>query len=168
MNENRKWTAGIITASDKGYAGQREDKSGQVILEILQEAGYEIIKYLILPDDRDMLADELRRMADELQVDLVVTTGGTGFSERDVTPEATMAVIDKETPGIAEAIRNMSMSITPNAMLSRGAAGIRKKTLIVNLPGNHKAVRESLEFIMKPLDHGLGVLTGKDTECGPK
>lgn len=160
--------AGVITSSDKGFAGQREDTSGKVIIEILEAAGYIVKQYTLLPDEKNQLADEMKRMADELELDLILTTGGTGFSPRDVTPEATKAVIDKECPGICEAIRAYSMTITPNAMLSRSVSGIRGKTLIVNLPGNHKAVRESLEYILRPLQHGLGVLTGKDTECGPK
>ena len=161
----KKWTAGVITSSDKGYAGAREDKSGQVIIDLLKKAGYEIIKYVIVPDEQDMLEKEMKMIADELKADLIITTGGTGFSTRDVTPEATKAVIEKETPGISEAIRSFSLSITPKAMLSRGTSGIRGKSLIVNLPGSPKAVKESLEYIIEPLEHGLEILTGKASEC---
>ena len=161
----KKWTAGVITSSDKGYAGAREDKSGQVIIDLLEKSGYEIIKYVIVPDEQDMLEKEMKMIADELKADLIITTGGTGFSTRDVTPEATKAVIEKETPGISEAIRSFSLSITPKAMLSRGTSGIRGKSLIVNLPGSPKAVKESLEYIIEPLEHGLEILTGKASEC---
>ncbi|MDD3350740.1 MAG: MogA/MoaB family molybdenum cofactor biosynthesis protein [Eubacteriales bacterium] len=161
----KKWTAGVITSSDKGYAGAREDKSGQVIIDLLETSGYEIIKYVIVPDEQDMLEKEMKMIADELKADLIITTGGTGFSTRDVTPEATKAVIEKETPGISEAIRYFSLSITKKAMLSRGTSGIRGKSLIVNLPGSPKAVKESLEYIIEPLEHGLEILTGKASEC---
>ena len=160
-----KWNVGIITASDKGSAGLREDKSGKVIEEMLTAAGYAVAKYIMLPDEKDQLAAEMIVMADDLGVDLIVTTGGTGFSQRDVTPEATKAVIEKEAPGISEAIRSLSLAVTPKAMLSRGASGIRGKTLIINLPGSPKAVRECLEYIIGPLEHGLEILTGKATEC---
>ncbi|MDD2484677.1 MAG: MogA/MoaB family molybdenum cofactor biosynthesis protein [Eubacteriales bacterium] len=161
----KKWTAGVITSSDKGYAGAREDKSGQVIMDLLETSGYEIIKYVIVPDEQDMLEKEMKMIADELKADLIITTGGTGFSTRDVTPEATKAVIEKETPGISEAIRYFSLSITKKAMLSRGTSGIRGKSLIVNLPGSPKAVKESLEYLIEPLEHGLEILTGKASEC---
>jgi len=160
-----KYTAGIITASDKGFAGERDDKSGQVIMEILQKAGYSVERYVVLPDDENRLKDELINMSDKLGIDLIVTTGGTGFSERDVTPEATKAVIQKEAQGISEAIRHNSLKITPKAMLSRGISGIRGKSLIINLPGSPKAVRESLEYIIEPLAHGLEILSGRATEC---
>lgn len=158
-------TAAVITMSDKGYAGEREDQSGPLICEMLEQAGYETKEVLLLPDDREMLEEHLCRLADHLQVDLILTTGGTGFAERDVTPEATSAVCDRMAPGIAEAIRQYSLTITKRAMLSRGVSGIRKKSLIVNLPGSPKAVRESLEYILPTLEHGLGVLKGTDGEC---
>jgi len=158
--------AGVITASDKGFAGQREDVSGRVIIEILEGKGYEITKYAVLPDDREALAGEMCFMCDDLRVELIVTTGGTGFSPRDTTPEATRDVIEREAPGIGEAIRSYSMSMTKRAMLSRGISGIRKSTLIVNLPGSPKAVRESLEYIIDTLEHGLEILTGRTGECG--
>lgn len=164
MNEG-DLTAGIITASDKGYAGEREDKSGQIVKEILIKAGYEIKKYAILPDEQDVLKKEMINMSDILGLNLIITTGGTGFSMRDVTPEATKAVIERETPGISEAIRYNSLNITPKAMLSRGISGIRGHSLIVNLPGSPKAVKESLEYIIEPMAHGLDILLGKASEC---
>ncbi|NLY70139.1 MAG: MogA/MoaB family molybdenum cofactor biosynthesis protein [Clostridiales bacterium] len=159
------FTAGIITASDKCYACEREDLSGQVIKEILADAGYKIEKYIILPDDIKLLKQEMIYMSDLLELNLIVTTGGTGFAPRDVTPEATKLVIEKETPGISEAMRYMSLSVTPKAMLSRGISGIRKNSLIVNLPGSPKAVRETLNYILEPLEHGLNILLQKETEC---
>ena len=142
--------AAIITSSDSGYAGEREDKSGSVIQEILEAN------------------DEMARIADEGIAELIVTTGGTGFSPRDCMPEATKDIIEREVPGIPEAMRAYSMTITPRAMLSRAAAGIRKGTLIVNLPGSPKAVKESLEYIIPALKHGLQILTGEATNCARK
>ena len=153
--------AAIITSSDSGYAGEREDKSGSVIQEILEANNYEVVHTILLPDDRKMLAD--KGIAE-----LIVTTGGTGFSPRDCMPEATKDIIEREVPGIPEAMRAYSMTITPRAMLSRAAAGIRKGTLIVNLPGSPKAVRESLEYIIPALEHGLQILTGEATNCARK
>ncbi len=161
-------TAAVITLSDKGYAGEREDESGPLICEILENAEYEVSEVLLLPDDREELEKNLCRLADEVRVDVIFTTGGTGFSERDVTPEATIAVCDRMATGIAEAIRWYSLSITNRAMLSRATSGIRKKTLIVNLPGSPKAVKESLEYVLPSLAHGLGILKGTDRECGKK
>lgn len=152
---------GIITASDKGSLGEREDKSGRIIREIVKAKGYTVEKAVILPDDEDDIYNELIYMADELKVDLILTTGGTGFSQRDVTPEATIRACHRMANGIAEAIRYYSLSITPRAMLSRAVSGIRGKTLIVNLPGGPKAVREALEYIMDSLHHGLEILTGQ-------
>ena len=156
--------AAIITSSDSGYAGEREDKSGSVIQEILEANDYEVVHTILLPDDRKMLADEMARIADEGIAELIVTTGGTGFSPRDCMPEATKDIIEREVPGIPEAMRAYSMTITPRAMLSR-AAGIRKGTLIVNLPGSPKAVQEALEFLLPHLDHGIGILRGSEGEC---
>ncbi|SCG84553.1 Molybdopterin biosynthesis mog protein [Proteiniborus sp. DW1] len=156
---------GIITASDKGSKGEREDLSGKVISDILEKKGYTVERYVILPDDEDSISREMVHMSDELKLDLILTTGGTGFSKRDVTPEATIKVCDRMAPGISEAIRYYSLSITPRAMLSRAASGIRKETLIVNLPGSPKAVRESLEYIIDSIHHGLEILTGKTGEC---
>lgn len=155
----------IITCSDKGYENKRIDDSGKVIKEIVESVGYTVEKYIVLPDDKNMISNELIECSDNLNVDLILTTGGTGFSERDVTPEATLEVVDKLVPGISEAIRAYSMTITKRAMLSRAVSGIRHKTLIINLPGSPKAVRESLEYIIKSLHHGLEILTGKASEC---
>lgn len=159
------YTAGIITLSDKGAAGDREDVSGRVIREILEGFGYEVVSYKLLADEAQDLKRELIRLCDEVKCSLVLTTGGTGFSPRDVTPEATMAVADRNAPGIAEAMRAYSMTLTKRAMLSRGASVIRKSTLIVNLPGSPKAVRESLEFLLDTLPHGLDILSGTGGEC---
>ena len=161
----RPFTAAVITLSDKGFAGDRVDESGPAAREILEEAGYQVVEALLLPDDEEQLKRALCRLADQRQVDLIVTSGGTGFSRRDRTPEATLAVADRTAPGIAEYIRMRSMEITPRAMLGRGASVIRKGTLIVNLPGSPKAVRESLGFILDPLQHGLDILRGTAGEC---
>lgn len=156
---------GIITASDKGCAGEREDLSGKIIKEIVESKGYKVGKSVILPDDEKFLLEEMIHMADELKLDLILTTGGTGFSKRDVTPEATIKACDRMANGIAEAIRYYSLSITPRAMLSRAVSGIRGETLIVNLPGSPKAVKESLEYIIDSLHHGLEILKGQTGDC---
>lgn len=158
-------TAAVITLSDKGSKGEREDKSGPVIVKMLEEAGYEIIESNILPDEQKLLENELIRLSDQRQVNLILTTGGTGFSERDRTPEATMTVATRLAPGIAEAIRAGSMKITKRAMISRETSVIRNKTLIVNLPGSPKAVAESLELVIDQLDHGIKILLGRTGEC---
>ena len=159
------YRAGIVTLSVKGAAGEREDKSGAVIREILEAAGYEVAAQSLLPDEGEALKKELIRLSDQVQCDLVLTTGGTGFSRRDVTPEATMAVAERNAPGIAEAIRACSMTVTKRAMLSRGVSVIRGGTLIINLPGSPKAVRESLEYVLDTLPHGLDILSGRGGEC---
>lgn len=159
-------TIGIITASDKGSKGERRDTSGPLIEEILKDLGGVVKEYAIVPDERDALAEKMKFMCDELKLDLVLTTGGTGFSPRDVTPEATLDVVERLVPGIPEAIRMKSLSITPKAMLSRAVAGIRKQTLIINLPGSPKGVRESLEVVLPALSHGVGILKGVEGECG--
>ena len=157
--------AAIITLSDAGYAGRREDKSGPVIRALLEEAGYTVVHTALLPDGVEPLAGELKRLCDGDIADLLLTTGGTGFSPRDLTPEATRAVTERPAPGIAEAMRWNSLQITPRAMLSRGEAGIRKGALIVNLPGSPKAARECLEFILPALGHGLEILKGSAGNC---
>jgi molybdenum cofactor synthesis domain-containing protein len=160
------YKVGIITASDKGYAGTRQDLSGPAIEEIIAKSeAFQVDKRSILPDDKDMLAAMMRQMADEDRLDLILTTGGTGFSKRDVTPEATLEVVERRTPGIPEAMRNISLQITPRAMLSRAEAGIRGNTLIVNLPGSPKSIRETLEYILPSVEHGLDILQGNDAEC---
>lgn len=159
------YRAGILTMSDKGSRGEREDRSAVVIREILEKYNYDVAMYQIIPDDYDRICAELIRMADELGLDLIMTTGGTGFSLRDVTPEATRAVMTRDVPGIAEAMRADSMKVTRRAMLSRAASVLRNQTLIVNLPGSPKACRENLESIIDQLGHGLDILTGRDGEC---
>lgn len=158
----------VITASDSGYKGEREDKSAPVIEEIVSKEGYEVVKKLLLPDDMDMLAKAMAEIADNGEADLILTTGGTGFSPRDVMPEATLSVAEKIVPGIPEAMRAYSMQFTKRAMLSRASAGIRKKTLIINMPGSPKAVRECLEYIISELNHGLEILLGEAGNCARK
>ena len=154
------YRAYVITSSDSGYAGEREDVSGPVAGEMLKEAGFELAGYALLPDERQMLADKLREICDRGEADLIVTTGGTGFSARDCMPEATADVSERAVPGIPEAMRWYSLQITPRAMLSRAAAGIRANTLIVNLPGSPRAVRENLGFILPSLDHAIQMMHG--------
>ena len=163
--KDRPFTAAVITLSDKGAAGEREDKSGPKIVEMIGEAGYDVKETLLLPDGRTALEKQLIRLADQRQINVIFTTGGTGFAERDVTPEATIAVCDRMANGIADAIRNYSMTITPRAMFSRAVSGIRKRTLIINLPVSPKAVQEALEFLLPHLDHGIGILRGSEGEC---
>lgn len=162
---DRPFTAAWITLSDKGAAGKREDTSGPLIGEILTEAGYDVVEGLLISDEPVFLKKDLIRLADQRQVNVIFTTGGTGFSPRDTTPEATTEVCDRMAPGIAEAIRAFSMTKTPRAMLSRAVSGIRGTTLIINLPGSPKAVRESLEFVLPSLSHGLEILTGRAADC---
>ncbi|HHT64105.1 MAG: molybdopterin adenylyltransferase [Bacillota bacterium] len=157
---------GIITASDKGSQGDRKDLSAPVIEELVKSIGGEVAAYAVVPDEQALLEEKLKEYADEKSLDLVFTTGGTGFSPRDVTPEATLAVVDRLAPGIAEAMRWNSLKITPKAMLSRAVAGIRGATLIINLPGSPKAVRECLEMIIPALPHGIEILKGEAGECG--
>ena len=160
--------AAIITSSDSGYSGEREDLSSKVIEEILIANNYEVVSKTLLPDVRAMLAHKMREIADNNEADLILTTGGTGFSPRDCMPEATMDVAERMVPGIPEAMRLYSLSLTKRAMLSRQAACIRKQTLIVNLPGSPKAVRECLEYIIGELHHGLEILTGQASNCARK
>ena len=153
-----KYTAAVITVSDKGFRGERRDTSGPALCAIVEEYGLEVAYRALVPDESEDIQRELIQCADELGVSLVLTTGGTGFSPRDVTPEATKAVIQRETPGIPEAMRAASMRITPRGCLSRSVAGIRGRTLIVNLPGSEKAARENILSVMEPLLHGLDML----------
>ena len=155
----------ILTVSDKGAAGKREDLSGAAIVEEIADIGGEVVTRDILPDERDQLSERFKYYADELGIELVLTTGGTGFSPRDWTPEATLDIADREAPGLAEAMRRESLKITPHAMLSRAVAAIRGRTLIVNLPGSPKAVRENLRTIKPALPHAIEILTGIGGEC---
>ena len=154
-------TAGVLTISDRGWRGEREDKSGEEIKRILSASGADIIRYEIVPDEKDMIAQRLAQWADGGGVDLIVTTGGTGLSPRDVTPEATLSVVQKVVPGLPEAMRAEGRKKTSTATLSRGVCGIRGRSLIVNLPGSPKAVRESLEVILPVLPHAIEVLKGE-------
>ncbi|MDT3699284.1 MAG: MogA/MoaB family molybdenum cofactor biosynthesis protein [Thermincola sp.] len=162
------YKVGIITASDKGSRGEREDLSAQVIREEIAKIGGEVLEYVVIPDEQELIQKQLIEYADIKKLDLVLTTGGTGFSPRDVTPEATLAVVDRLVPGIPEVMRMESSKITSRAMLSRAAAGIRKMTLIINLPGSPKAVKENLEWILPALPHGLDILKGTASECARK
>jgi molybdenum cofactor synthesis domain-containing protein len=155
----------VITASDSGARGGREDTSGEAIREIAEAAGYTVAGRTLLSDDQQGLENEMKRICDNNLADLILSTGGTGFSPRDRMPEATMAVAERLVPGIPEAMRAQGLALTKRAMLSRAVAGIRGKTLIVNLPGSPRAVRENLEFVIAGLGHGLDILTGQDGEC---
>lgn len=155
----------ILTASDKGSRSEREDRSAEVIKEMVAPLGGEIIAYDIVPDEKELLEAKLIEYADEKKVDLILTTGGTGLSPRDVTPEATLAVLARVIPGIPEAMRAVGLKQTPHTMLSRAVAGTRGQTLIINLPGSPRAVRENLEVVLPALPHALEILQGKGGEC---
>ena len=165
-NVPRPFQAAVITLSDRCAAGERADQSGPAVTARLRENGYAVVEELLLPDDQKRLERELIRLADQRQVDLILTAGGTGFSPRDVSPEAALAVADRQAPGIAEAIRAASMKITPRAMLSRGVSVIRGRTLIINLPGSPKACLESMDVFLEQLPHGLELLRGIPQDCG--
>lgn len=156
---------GIITASDKGSRGEREDLSGPTLAKLVEEIGGDVVEYVVLPDDQTLLAEKMRHWVDELTLDLILTTGGTGFSLRDVTPEATLTVADRMVPGIAEVMRMESLKVTPKAMLSRAVAVLRKQTLIINMPGSPKAVRECFAAIAPAIPHGIQILKGEASEC---
>lgn len=166
--EDRPFTAAWVTLSDKGAAGERVDESGPLIGKMLEENGYDVVESILIPDDYEQIKAELTRLADQRQINLIFTTGGTGFSPRDVTPEATEEVCERMAPGIAEAMRAYSMKVTPRAMLSRATSGIRGQSLIINLPGSPKAVKENLEFLIPSLRHGLEILTGRAHDCARK
>ena len=155
---------GILTLSDKGWRGQREDTSGKFIRDSLSSLDSRVVKYEVVPDEADVIADKLAQWADDGSVDLILTTGGTGLGPRDVTPEATLSVVNKLSPGFAEAMRAGTLKVTPFAMLSRAVAGIRGKCLIINLPGSPQAVRECLEVILPAIPHAMGILKGEVTE----
>jgi molybdopterin adenylyltransferase len=160
------FTVGILTISDKGAKGDRQDKSGEVIREVLSGMDVPIVNYDIVPDEKDLIVAKLVKWADEDGLDILITTGGTGLTPRDVTPEATLAVVDRIVPGFAEAMRAESLKKTPHAMLSRAVVGTRGKCLIINLPGSPKAVRECLEVILPSLPHAVETLKGQSDECG--
>lgn len=158
------FTAKVITVSDRSFRGEREDLGGPLVAQLLREGGYDVVGSVIVPDEREEIAAALRQAGAE-DVALIVTTGGTGFSPRDITPEATMDVVERAVPGIGEAMRCASMQITPRAMLSRATAGIVGRSLIVNLPGSPKAAKENLEAVLSILDHGLEMLRGGPADC---
>jgi molybdenum cofactor synthesis domain-containing protein len=160
--------AAVLTISDKGFRGEREDSTGPAITEFIKKQDCEVKYYKIIPDDIEIIVKELTYICDELKLELVLTNGGTGFSNRDVTPEATLRVIEKYVPGIGEAMRFKSLAITPKAILSRAVAGIRKNSLIINLPGSPKGAVENLSFIIEVIPHGIDILTGKASECARK
>jgi len=162
------YTASVITVSDLGSRGLRQDTSGPAVRAMLEDAGFTVVHTAIVPDERGQISALLRACADEKRINLILTTGGTGFAPRDITPEATYAVADRNAPGIAEAMRYHSLSITPRGMLSRGVSVLRGKTLIVNLPGSPKAVQENLEYILPSLEHGVRIAAGLDGECARK
>ena len=157
--------AAVLTVSDRSFRGERPDAGGPLVAELLKSAGYAVRMTAIVPDEQAQIEETLRQIADRGDIQLLVTTGGTGFSPRDVTPEATLAVCERLTPGIPEAMRYASLRITPRAMLSRAQAGIRKKTLIINLPGSPKAAQENLEAVLPTLSHGLEMLSGRPADC---
>lgn len=162
------WQAAVITLSDKGAAGERKDESGPAVAKRLREAGYAVVEELLLPDDAAALRLQLARLCDQRRLDLILTTGGTGCSARDTTPEATLAVADRNVPGIAEAMRAASMKITPHAMISRAASVIRGKTLIINLPGSPKACMENMDVFMDTIPHAMGLLRNEVHDCAGK
>ena len=158
--------AAVVTCSDKGFKGLREDTSGAYIMEELQGKGFDVVEKVIISDDLDSIKETLLHYADKVGVDLIITTGGTGFSPRDNTPEATKEVMLREVPGISEMLRYESYKITPKAYLSRGVSGIRNRTLIINLPGSLQAVKETMSFLDNVFHHGLKILKSVDTDCG--
>jgi len=164
--EGRKIKAAILTASDRSARGEREDLSGNVIMEILKAAGWEVFSYEVVPDEKELLKAKLVKLADELEAALIFTTGGTGLAPRDYTPEATLEVIDRQIPGMAEAMRMESLKKTPHAMLSRAVCGVRGSTLIINLPGSPRAVKECLEVVLPVIPHALELLRGEVSDCG--
>jgi molybdopterin adenylyltransferase len=158
----------ILTISDRGSKGEREDSSGPLIREMVKNLPAEVIYYEIIPDEKEIIIEALKKSADQLKADLILTTGGTGLSPRDVTPDATLKVIEREVPGFSEAMRAESLKKTPHAMISRAVCGIRGSSLIVNLPGSPKSVKENLSVILPALPHALSKLMGDPSECGQK
>ena len=160
------YTFAVLTLSDKGSRGEREDTSGQMLCDLLQSMGYVLAEYALIPDVHNEIVSYLRTWTDDKSIDLILTTGGTGVSPTDVTPEATLEVVEKQVPGIAEVMRQASLLKTPNAILSRGVAGIRGQSLIINLPGSKKAARENIEVVLPALDHALYKMKGGEADCG--
>ncbi len=159
-----RFTIGVLTLSDKGARGAREDESGRILQEMVAPLG-EVIEYKVIPDDEDLIVDTLVEWVDTKKLDLILTTGGTGLTPRDITPEATARVLEQQIPGMAEAMRMASMQKTPHAMLSRALAGVRRKSLIVNLPGSPKGARENLEVVLPALEHALLKIKGDPSDC---
>ncbi len=162
----KRYACGILTVSSKGARGQRQDTSGPALRHMLEEAGYQVAATAIVEDNRQTISKTLAQWCDQLAIDLIITTGGTGLSPDDVTPEATTDILDRVIPGISEAMRAASMKATPRAMLSRGTAGIRKKSLLCNLPGSEKAARENLDAVLSVLGHALDKIKGSQVDCG--
>ncbi len=162
----QNYSFAVLTMSDKGARGERQDTSGLYLRERLGQEGYVLQSYRVIPDQKEVIVDRLRELADDLQVALIVTTGGTGLSPSDVTPEAMIEVLDKEIPGMAEAMRSASLLKTSRAMLSRGKAGVRKESLIINFPGSLKAVKENLDVVLPVLSHALEKIRGGTGDCG--
>lgn len=162
------WQAAVITLSDKAAAGEYKDESGPAIAKRLREASYEVVEEIVIPDDERVLKQQLIRLCDQRQLDLILTTGGTGCSARDITPEATLAIADKNVPGIAEAMRAESLKITRHAMISRAASVIRGKTLIINLPGSPRACMENMDVFMDTIPHAMGLLRNEVHDCARK
>ena len=160
-----KYLVGILTISDRSSRGEREDLGGPLLKELIEEVGFEVVKVSIVPDEKDEIINELKSMSDDESIALILTTGGTGFSPRDITPEATIEVCERLIPGIPEAMRAYSAKITNRAYLSRAQAGIRKKSLIINFPGSPKAIKENLEAVLPFLEHGLEMLRGGTADC---
>jgi molybdenum cofactor synthesis domain-containing protein len=166
MTDSAQYSCGVLTLSDKGSRGEREDTSGPFLQQLLSDSGYDVQTYRIIPDRQELIESTLIDWVDEKKIDLIVTTGGTGVSPSDRTPEATRRVIELEIPGIGEAMRRASLEKTPNAVWSRGIAGVRGQSLIINLPGSLKAARENIEVVLSALDHGIYKLKGGTADCG--
>lgn len=163
---SERYTFAVLTLSDKGARGEREDTSGRMLCDLLQGEGYVLTEYAVIPDRQGEIVNCLRKWTDQLAIDLILTTGGTGMSPSDVTPEATLEVVERLVPGIGEAMRQSSLLKTPHAVLSRGVAGIRGQTLIINLPGSEKAARENIAVVLPALPHALYKLKGGAADCG--
>lgn len=159
-------TAGVITVSDKGSRGEREDISGREVIRVLKEMPASVIDYEVIPDEKEVIKEKLIEYTDRKKIDLIITTGGTGVSPRDLTPDATLEIIEKEIPGMAEVMRRESGAKTPHAMISRAVVGIRGQSLIINLPGSPKGAVENLSFIIPALEHAIDKIKGDETDCG--